>query len=181
MKDYSKGKIYMISSERGGIRYYGSTTRTLDKRLQDHRYAYDAYLKEKTNWVSSFQVLEYDDAKIVLIEDAPSQSKAELEHKERIYIINNECVNRNRPREVEESGGILEYMKKTTKRRKELYPEKVKASDKKYYDKNVNTIKERQNRRVTCECGKEYSYGGVTSHRRSKFHKDWIDSQKDSL
>jgi hypothetical protein len=35
MPDYKNGKIYMIESKEGNIRYYGSTTQTLKKDYKD--------------------------------------------------------------------------------------------------------------------------------------------------
>ena len=92
MVNYQNGKIYMIESLEGNCKYYGSTTQILSIRLATHK----ADIKKGKN-PSSKEVLKYQDAKILLVELYPCNSKMELEAKEAEYIRNNECVNKNIP------------------------------------------------------------------------------------
>ena len=93
MPDYSNGKIYKITSEKGS--YVGSTTTTLSKRLSEHLSKMKRALKGKCHYFSSFEVIH--DAKekieIVLIEAFPCGSKMELEAREAEVIKSIDCVN----------------------------------------------------------------------------------------
>ena len=95
MPNYSNGKIYKITgtnSEGSSITYYGSTTKNyLCARMAQHKY--DA--KYKNN--SSKQVVDCEDCEITLIEQYPCNSKDALIARERFYVQNNNCVNKNVP------------------------------------------------------------------------------------
>ena len=99
MTDYQKGKIYRIVCNTTGLVYYGSTCEpTLARRLAGHLRCYKCWKSSgKGNHTTSFEVLENDNYEIVLVELAPSNSKMELHQRERHYIENNECVNKNTP------------------------------------------------------------------------------------
>ena len=81
MLDYSDGKIYQICSLLTNKIYIGSTTLTLNERFRNHKDTYDYYI-EGNNIRSSFEMLEYGDCFIELIEDCPCNSKKELERRE---------------------------------------------------------------------------------------------------
>jgi len=89
MVNYQNGKIYKIFSlSHPELVYYGSTTlKYLSTRFGNHRNL------SRTKWCSSWVVFQYDDARIVLVESFPCNSKDELVAKEMEYIQNNECVN----------------------------------------------------------------------------------------
>ena len=86
MEKYQKGKIYKIVSNELDLVYYGSTTKTLKQRLNDHRGHYKRYLKGKGQYYSSFELMKLDDAQIILVEDFPCENKKELHQRERFYI-----------------------------------------------------------------------------------------------
>ena len=59
MLDYQKAKIYRIVCNITGLNYYGSTCKpTLARRLAGHVGNYKTYLNGKTNYITSFKVLE---------------------------------------------------------------------------------------------------------------------------
>jgi len=89
MTDYSRGKIYKIVSDKGC--YIGSTTQTLRRRFQKH----EADLKLNNRKCSSSSIME--NSKIILIEDYPCKTRKELLERERYWIENIECVNKERP------------------------------------------------------------------------------------
>ena len=92
MVNYQNAKIYMIESKIGNIKYYGSTTTTLHKRLQEH--ICDI---KRSLYVSSKEVLKHPDFEITEILKYPCNSKIELLFKEQEFIINNVCCNKNLP------------------------------------------------------------------------------------
>jgi hypothetical protein len=91
---YQRGQIYAIRSHQTTGVYYGSTTQSLSKRLHEHKNNYKSYLNEKGHYISSFEILKYDDSYIELVLDFPCNSKKELNRREGQIIRNNECVNK---------------------------------------------------------------------------------------
>eukprot|EP00732_Lithocolla_globosa_P000328 Lithocolla_globosa_v1_NODE_93_length_6512_cov_4.841877.p5 type:complete len:138 gc:universal NODE_93_length_6512_cov_4.841877:912-1325(+) len=95
MVNYRNGKIYRIVSDQTDEVYYGSTTQLLSMRMSGHRTGFRCWEDtEKYANVTSYQIMKYDDAKIVLVEKYECDSKEELLARERFYIENNDCVNK---------------------------------------------------------------------------------------
>jgi hypothetical protein len=94
---YAQSKIYKITG--GGMTYFGSTTKKyLSQRMGGHREDKKRFDAGKSNnCLSSFQILDTPDYQITLIESFPCQSRDELRARERYYIENNDCVNKNIP------------------------------------------------------------------------------------
>lgn len=89
MPDYSRSKIYRIRAEGIDGCYVGATTRSLDWRIDGHKYRADC---------SSKAIMESGNAVIELIEDFPCNSKAELDIRERYWIENTpDVVNKRIP------------------------------------------------------------------------------------
>ena len=99
MTNYSLGKIYKIVCNTTGLVYYGSTCEpTLARRLAGHVSKCKCWNEnQKGHFVSSFEVLKNDTYIIVLVELAPSNDKMGLLQRERFFIENNECVNKQTP------------------------------------------------------------------------------------
>ena len=100
MPDYSKGKIYKLTSENYNKIYIGSTCRTLEERFAAHKWGMGSYIKQvKGNrYCSSYLLCEEPDCKIELIKLFPCSSKQELYKEEgkfqKVYknIIVNEVI-----------------------------------------------------------------------------------------
>ena len=93
--DYKNGKIYSIRSYQCNDVYYGSTTQPLSKRLSLHRANYKLWKDGKYNYVTSYEILKYDDYYIELIEEYPCKNRMELEQREgQIIRQNNDAVNK---------------------------------------------------------------------------------------
>ena len=93
MNKYLNGKIYAIISESAGITYYGSTIQRLSQRSGEHRRDYRNHLLHNYYKCASFDVLKHEDAKIILIEEFPCETKLELLKREGYWIKNNPCNN----------------------------------------------------------------------------------------
>lgn len=97
MKDYSTAKIYKIVG--GDKIYYGATLQPLYKRFnahKGHKKRYDS--GESNKYCSSYEVLSEPDCNIYLVESLPTCSnRDELNARERYYVENNKCTNRNIP------------------------------------------------------------------------------------
>ena len=94
---YNKSMIYTIRSPTTDKYYIGSTTQILCKRFSDHKTNYKAYLKGSTRFITSFKILELDNAYIELLEEVICENRNQLEKKEGelIRLHANNCVNIN--------------------------------------------------------------------------------------
>jgi len=153
MSDYSQGKIYMLTSQQTPEVYIGSTKETLEERLDIHKNHYKLWLKGKYNYVTSFEIIQYDDCEIHLIEDYPCETRKELEKKEGEYQRMMDCVNKHiagrTKKEYDEDNKEKkkEYMKEyysnpEIKEKKKEYYENNKEKKKEYYQDNKEKIKE---------------------------------------
>lgn len=87
MVNYGNGKIYKIVSSYTDMVYIGSTTKKyLSQRMVKHRSDLNQWMKGKQGFISSISILLYGDAKIILLEDYPCNSKDELTAREQHYI-----------------------------------------------------------------------------------------------
>ncbi len=94
---YQRGKIYKLISNQTDLVYYGSTIEErLTNRLGGHRCSYRNWLNDKKNYMTSFEIIKYDDCKIILVENFPCNTKYELTAREQFYIDNNLCCNKNK-------------------------------------------------------------------------------------
>ena len=84
MPNYQNGKLYTIRSHQTDKVYVGSTVQELSVRMAGHRSDFKGYTKGGTNYVTSFELLKYNDAYIELIELYPCNSKVELDRGEGI-------------------------------------------------------------------------------------------------
>lgn len=99
-QNYSYGKIYKICSDNSELCYIGSTVRSLEDRLLEHKEKYKNYKEGKSkDYMSSYDIIEKGDISIVLLEKYSCNSKEELLSKEGKYIneYGSKCVNKIEP------------------------------------------------------------------------------------
>ena len=87
------GRIYKITSAQTDNIYIGSTTKSLERRLSNHKSDYKRYLNNKTHYKSGYDIVKFDDAKIELIEEKEFETKDEMFLRERHFIEQNKCIN----------------------------------------------------------------------------------------
>jgi hypothetical protein len=152
-----KGIIYKITCNETGEVYYGSTQRSLNKRMIEHKTNCKRWKKGKYRFTTSFNIIDRGNYSYRLIETVECEDKKQLEQRERYYIENNECINKmvvgrtNKEYYEANKETILEYQKE--------YREANKDKRKAYYEANKEAILEQQ---------KEY-------------HKEWYEANKDHL
>jgi hypothetical protein len=158
MVNYAESKIYKIVGS--GLTYYGSTCQpTLAKRLAAHKCDYKRYKDGKNHCViKSFDIFELGEYTIVLVEKYPCTSKDELHARERYYIENNECVNKNIPNRTD-----AEYY--------QANKECIKAKVSKYREINKIAINLKRVEVRLCECGSKYTFSNYNRHAKSNMHK----------
>lgn len=159
MVNYENGKIYKLYSPSRNIVYFGSTAEPyLSRRLQAHLGNYRMYKNNNNNKrYTSFDVLECDDYKIELVEEIKCSNVEQLRERERFYIENNDCVNKQIPNRSKK-----EFCKEWNKNNQEYF--------KKYYEKNKEYIIEYRSQKITCECGCEITKWNLSRHIKSQKH-----------
>lgn len=189
-RDYSNAKIYKIVSNITGEQYYGSTCKpTLAMRLARHKEEHKRYINGKSKrYYSSFKILETDNYDIVLVEQLIDyKTKDQVHQRERFYIDNNECVNKNRPIITEEEKkqkqkeNSINYYNYNQNKIKDFYrdnQDKIKYNSIQYYKVNKEKINERKYEKIDCECGSIYTRSTHCRHIKSKKHKQFIECQE---
>lgn len=188
MVNYGNGKIYKIVSNQTDKVYVGSTTKKyLSQRIDEHRSRFRAWKRNTYHYVTSFDIIQYDDAEIILIENAECKSKDELHARERHWIDQLDCVNKNIPGRGRKEY-IKEYCKKNREKlcqtKKRYYTEnneKIKKKSNRYYENNKNNILQRLQKKDSCICGIVVSHGHRSRHNKSVKHKQWIQQELEWL
>lgn len=153
------GKIYIIIFT-DGTSYVGSTTKPyLSQRISQHKeqkLSINGFTQEVSIRINTMKYY-YE----ILKEDL-FFNKYDLLYWERILTeLTPNTLNKRRCwRTTEEE----EEQIKTTK----------KNVDKNYRQKNLNEIREKQNRKFICDCGKQYTHSNKSRHLKSQFHKNYL-------
>jgi hypothetical protein len=179
MPDYSKGKVYTLRSYQTDEIYIGSSINTLPKRLGEHKKKYNMWNNGTYPYVTSFEILKYDDYYIELLEDYPCNSKAELEKREGELIRSMNCVNkliigRTQKEYREDNKDIIREQRKEYR---ENNKEKLKEVDKQKYIKNKEKILEKNKEKITCECGCIITKVYLPTHIKSKKHQEYLSKE----
>ncbi len=103
MADYNKSIIYKLIDRETGNTYYGATTETINRRISKHRCRKSCTCKD---------IISKDDFDVVVLEeyDTNEITKHFLLERERHYICNFSCVNKNVPLQTKK-----EYFEKNKK------------------------------------------------------------------
>ena len=150
MVNYQNGKIYMITTNHNCKIYVGSTTQTLLKRIKDHRTRYNLWKidPERQKFLSSFELLDFDDYKIELIENFPCDSEKDLLCREgyyhklyRPFVVNIHILTRT---DKEWRDEHKPYIQECNKKYYEENKEKLLEQYKQYRDDNPELIKEQR-------------------------------------
>jgi len=162
---------YCIVCNITGEKYYGSTKSTLNVRINNHKCKLTC---------SSKQIILRGDYDIYPLGEYDTIEEAEM--KEKWYIDNKECINKNRVRvtdeERKEEKGIYYQKNKENilKKRKEYCQknkEKIKQYNNelsiKYYNKNKEQINEKRKEKVECEfCKSIMRISSISKHQKTK-------------
>ena len=187
---YQRGKIYKIISNQIDDVYYGSTIEDrLSARLGKHRADYKQWLNGKRSCISSFEIVKYEDAKIILVENYPCNSVYELTAREQYYIDNNKCINKNKP-----ATGLSkkEYMKQYNDDHKNDRSEKGKLyrqehrdvillKKKQYREEHKTEIAEKGKEQILCDCGRKLRKNNFKRHEKGQKHQTWVKFNQTDL
>jgi hypothetical protein len=162
---YHTSKIYKISSPQCEKFYIGSTTNTINIRLSEHKSNYKRYIKNEIGgYLTSFEVVKFDDCIIELIKDVKCENRKELER------VEGDCIKEHHDRILNKyvAGRTdIEYYEANkinlTKYKKEYYEankDKNKEIIKEYREANKDKYKE------YCEANKE-----KIKEQKKEYHK----------
>ena len=160
MPDYSKGKIYKIVSPNTEEVYIGSTTQKLSNRMTSHRKDY-----RNGKYMTSSEIIKHGDAKIVLVENYPCETKEQLEKREQECMDECNSVNIQRPANKFNPDTYYKeyYIKNRDKKRRKV---------KEWALKNPEKIKARNRKKYTCECGSVFTMPQKARHYRTEKHSE---------
>lgn len=188
MTRFKHGKIYKLQSKHTNKFYIGSTTKTLKQRLRAHRSDYQRYNEDKKgNYKSSFKILKYMDCTIELLENAPCNTKAQLQQrkdgliaKHKLSVVNRS--NRHRKKDAPNYRYNVPLTDVITDKATQF------IIDTPGFRRNTLTVtatfsKPRTKRKtrkpespcVTCECGSIIRKKGIDKHLQTQSHKDMMD------
>ena len=140
---------YCIECNITGEKYYGSTKSTLSIRMNSHRNKLDCASKE---------ILLRDDYVVYTLAEYDTIEEAEL--KEKWYINNKECINKNNVCLTDEER--KEYYKEYYKQKYQENKEQILERNKEYHQKNKEQISEKhkeyyqENKEQFSERNKQY-------------------------
>jgi hypothetical protein len=166
---FLRGKIYKITSPQTDKTYYGSTCEpTLEKRLNGHKSEFNKFLNGRNNYISSFEIIKFEDNQIELVESYPCENRGELLKRERHYIENFPCVNKVIPGRTRQETNRAYWQ---ANRIKLLELRKL----------NADKINEYSRSKVNCICGKVVTRGGYSIHKKSIFHQNFLNNINNNL
>jgi hypothetical protein len=175
---YHNSKIYTIRSHQSEKYYIGSTTQPLYKRLHRHRLNKKNYDNGIFHNITSFEILQYDDHYIELLEEYRCDNKQQLEKREGELIrehknnLVNKCIaGRTRKQRYEDNKeDVLKWHKQYREDNKEILSE----DKKQYYKDNKEIIKEKRKEKITCICGSNIRKYEKLRHNNTKRHQTFI-------
>ena len=195
MPDYKQSKIYTITRE--NYIYIGSTTLLLKYRFSLHQ-------TQKTCSMYKYINENYDgnwnEWKIKLYENYPCNNKKELDRKEgdiiRLFknditynVINKRIEGRTTKEWIEDNEEhFIKTRKKYHNNRKEIRKQydkdnkdKINETRQKYREENREKIRakdrERNSKKVICDCGCIIARNHLLRHQATQRHKDLMETQ----
>ena len=162
---YDKAKIYKLVNDTLGLTYYGCTINTLRQRLNGH--------KRKGNPCKSKILFQGEgEVKIYLVEEYPTENRDLLKMRERYYIENNDCINKQIPgRTVKEYRDInKDKIKDNNKQYQKLNKEKINEYHRQYRVNNKDKINKR-----------DIQYYENNKDKMNKYYNQYYENNKDKI
>lgn len=194
-------KIYKIITDADDgsdkfLCYIGSTKKSVDARVAEHRYKYAQHVTGQYAYTTSFEIINKSWYDWGLVADIGTVSRKEAEKQEgkciekfmadTNYIVVNRIVV-GRPaeessrlcKEKRRASGKLqlyyEENKERLKARKRKYyeenKERLKAKSRKYRHEHAQQISERLKTNTVCECGQTIRAKDRAKHQKTKIHQ----------
>ena len=166
MLNILNGKIYIIKSLETEKVYIGSTCLSLNDRFSMHKSKYKKYTNGKGNYLTSFNILKFEDAYIELLENIQDITHQDLLQKEGDYIRKNKsCVNKNI----------------AGRTHKQYYIDNIEKT-RKYYIDNIERIKtyyinnrDKLSQKISCDCSGTYRVDCKFKHLNTIKHQKYMN------
>ena len=181
--EFQNGKIYTIRSHQTNRYYIGSTNHaTLAQRLGKHRGNYKDYLNNNNGYMSSFEILQYTDHYIELLEIYPCNTKAELHRREgelirqyrsdvvNIFIAGGKTVEQMSEYQKQYKLDHIIHIKVLNKQYNIDNKEKRRVYHKQNYINNNQKRLEYNKQTFICECGLTLTKCNKSQHLKSTRH-----------
>jgi hypothetical protein len=140
------GIIYIIICNETNEVYYGSTQQSLKVRMAGHKSGCKGWKLEKAGHSTSYDIIDRGNYSYSLIETVECETKQQLESRERYYIENNECINKNVPAMTyKEYKDYQDAYYKDNKEQRKAYRDTNKDTKKEYDENYRKNNKERRN------------------------------------
>jgi hypothetical protein len=182
MMNCKTGYVYKIISNQSNHVYVGSTFNRLSDRLRQHAYGYAAWSSQICNEVNDittmsiypyFEQYGVSDFTIVLIKEYIVVDRQHLLAFEQVWINKLECVNKHAAFNPLNRSSKLRQ--RSCKQRiddwKTNNKDKINRAQQRYRDKT----RDQRNEKITCGCGKNYTYSHKARHQRTKKHQHWLE------
>jgi hypothetical protein len=179
---YKNSKIYKITSLQTDRIYIGSTVKHLWQRFSDHKTDHKRYLEGKNKFVYSSEILQFNDAKIELLESFICNNREELREREQhfINIFAEICVNKlnayRTPEQLKQQHG--DAQKAYYAKNKVRLLEEGKELTKKWREANKDKIKDKRSQKYDCECGKQSTVLHKSRHDKSAKHLAYLATKE---
>jgi hypothetical protein len=159
MSDYSKSKIYKLISPHTNEVYYGSTKVSLSNRKSQHKTSFKKYQLTGKGYYTSFKLFELGDVEIILVEECKDiENREQLLRRERFFIENNDCINKNIPIQTIEEKKEKEVITSAIYREKnkEVIKEKYEINKEKYQENHKKRRQTPEEKEKIKEYNKKY-------------------------
>ncbi len=141
--------------------YIGSTTRSLRKRMTEHK-------RDKIKSIQSHKLFELGECKIELIEEYPCDNRQQLTRREGTYILNNKkCINKIVAGRTKKESNRIDYLNHREHYLKMARDNKI---------KNKEHIQEQYKEKFKCECGGHYTRYHKNRHLKTTKHIQFINN-----
>jgi hypothetical protein len=165
-----KGKIYALKSNQTNDIYIGSTIDRLCNRKAKHKNKYKRFLKNEYHFVTSFNIIKYDDCYIELLQEVNINDKKELYKIEGEWIKKTKnCINRCIAGRTRKEWG-QDHKDKWRMYNQRRNKEETKKYHNDYYHKNKDII----NKKILCSCGSYIIKSSKARHERTKKHISFL-------
>ena len=171
------GIVYKLTCNKTEMVYYGST-KNYNKRMREHI----NMAKNSRGYYSarSYLIIQEGDYAFEVLETLHDCSKETLEQRERFYIENNKCINRQCPLRKANEPYLCEcgrqlssinnrYRHIKTKQHLDFVENGIK------YVKPTRTYEEYKYDKINCGCGGKYTPNQKSEHFKTKRHQKFIN------
>jgi len=178
-----KGYIYSIRSHQTKDIYIGSTEQQLCNRMSGHRRDYKNWLNEKFHYITSFEILKYEDAYIELIIEVEVQSKQELKMIEGKHQRTTDCVNKLIAGQTLQEWREANHnkIKEQTKKYRKENREQMLEYQIHYRENNLEQINDKAKEKITCKCGFICRKSNISYHLKSNKHIKYLEDNKKEI